>query len=111
YTTLFRSYYPGTLEMAAGKDVLITAGAALTAMNFALNDNSVGRAPSSAAVMANTTWTVPVKVTIVGEGRIPVSDHGLFPVLRLTRASDNRIQEVALTSKSVVVPMSASPEY
>jgi hypothetical protein len=106
------TYYPGTLEMAAGKDVLITPGATITGMNFALKDNSVGRSATGGYSMTlATSWTVPVRVAVEGGGKIPIYDGGLFPVLRLTRVSDNQTVETPLASASLVVPLTASPEY
>jgi hypothetical protein len=105
------TYYPGTLEMAAGKDVLITPGATITGMNFALKDNSVGRASTGGLITLATSWTVPVRVAVEGGGKIPIYDGGLFPALRLTRVSDNQTVEAPLASASLVVPLTASPEY
>jgi hypothetical protein len=104
------TYYPGTLEMTAGKDVLITPGATITRMNFALKDNSAGRAVTGGFIALATSWTVPVRVTVEG-GKIPIFDNGLFPVLRLTRVSDNQNVEAPLPSTSLVLPLAASPEY
>src|SRR5688572_11960919 len=105
------TYYPGALEMTAGKDVLITPGAALAGVNFALNNNSAGRAQTSRESTVTKTWTVPVSVTVEGGGKVPASGNGFVPVLRLTRVSDNRTHEVPLTSSSILIPMAASGEY
>ena len=105
------TYYPGALEMSAGKDVLITPGAALTGLNFSLKDNSVGRADArSGALIFATSWTIPVRVVVEG-GKIPISDNALFPALRLTRVSDNQILGIPLTSASIVVQLTPNPEY
>ncbi|HET9218806.1 MAG TPA: carboxypeptidase regulatory-like domain-containing protein [Terriglobia bacterium] len=105
------TYYPGALEMSAGKDVLITPGAALTGLNFSLKDNSVGRAGGiGGALILATSWNIPTRVIVEG-GKIPISDTALFPVLRLTRVSDNQTLDVPLTATSMVVPLNPSPEY
>jgi len=104
------TYYPGTLELTSGRDVLITPGVVLTGVNFALNDNSVGRAQAISGSRVST-WTVPVRVTVEGGGKVPTSGNGFVPVLRLTSVSDNRTHEVPLTSSWVVIRMAASAEY
>jgi hypothetical protein len=104
------TYYPGTLDMSAGKDVLISPGASITGMNFALKDNSAGRADARSPLILATSWTIPIRVILEGGGKIPIYDDGMFPVLRLTRV-DNQILEASLTSSSVVVPVAANPEY
>ena len=105
------TYYPGTLEMIAGKDVLITPGAAIAGMNFAMMDHSEGRADTNPGVSLATSWSIPVRVTLEGGGKIPVFDNGLFPVLRLTRVGDNHTMDIPLTSPLLVVPLAANPEY
>src|SRR5688572_19751002 len=105
------TYYPGTLEMAGGKDLLITPGIALTGMNFVLKDNSAGRNDPFSGVSIALAWTIPIRVVMEGGGKIPISDKGLFPVLRLTRVADNQIQESPLTATSFSVALVTNPEY
>jgi hypothetical protein len=105
------TYYPGALEMASGKEVLITPGTAIVGMNFAMKDNSVGRASTFGMLNAATSWTIPLRVTVEGGGKIPIFDNGVFPAIRLTRVSDNQILETPLASSLLTVPLTANPEY
>jgi hypothetical protein len=106
------TFYPGTLEMATAKDVLITPGAAITAMNFSLKDNSVGRADMGAGgTLLPTSWAIPLRVTMEGGGKLPVYADGMFPMLRLTRIGDGQTLEAGLTSTSLSVPLAAQLDY
>jgi hypothetical protein len=96
--------------MSAGKDVLITPRAALTGLNFSLKDNSLGRADFGGPLILAASWNIPMRVIVEG-GKIPISDTALFPVLRLTRVSDNQPLEVPLTATSTMVPLDPNPEY
>jgi hypothetical protein len=104
------TYYPGVLEMSAGKDVQITPGAAITGMNFAMKDNSMGRADANPQFLS-TSWSIPVRVTVENGGKAPVFADGLFPILRLNGVSDKQIIETPLTSTSVAIPLSTNLEY
>jgi hypothetical protein len=103
------TYYPGTLDMSAGRDIQVSPGASIAGMNFVLKDNSQGRADSSSVSLA-TNWTIPVRVSMEGGGKIPMYNEGTFPVVRFTRV-DNNVLETPLTATSLVVPLNPNPEY
>lgn len=105
------TFYPGTLEMASGKDVLVTAGAALSGLNFALKDNSVGRADTVGFAGLLMAWTVPIQVKVEGGRKVPLSDGGLSPVLRLTNVQNNQKIEVPFSTTSFAIPLAVNPEY
>ena len=94
------TYYPGTVQLADGKVVLITPGIAVEGINFVLNNGSVGRANPDLGGTA--AWVIPIQTQIEGGGKIPLFVAGLFPVLRLTRYTGTRT-DVSLNTPSVTV--------
>ena len=94
------TYYPGTVQLADGKVVLITPGIAVEGINFVLNNGSVGRANPDLGGTA--AWVIPIQTQIEGGGKIPLFVAGLFPVLRLTRYTGART-DVSLNTPSVTV--------
>jgi hypothetical protein len=108
------TYYPGSLEMASARDVLISPGATVTGLEFELKDNSVGRADFGTfpgSILPNPNWQIPVRITMEGGARIPVFEQGLFPVLRLTRVSDGVQIQAPLDATSILLPTTGSVDY
>jgi len=94
------TYYPGTVQLNEGTIVQITPGAAVSGIDFVLNNGSVGRANSDFA--GNAAWVIPIQTRIEGGGKVPLFAGGKFPVLRLTRFNGVRT-DVALNTPSVTL--------
>jgi hypothetical protein len=82
-----QTYYPGTTNMAMAKEVVITAGSTLSGIDFALGDLSFGRASSRGGLVVgvnmNATAAIPLRVTVEGGGKIPLSAGGKFITVKL----------------------------
>jgi hypothetical protein len=95
------TYYPGTLDIAAGKVVAITAGVNLTGIDFAMADVSVRPSFSSGDIRLRVSlmpaYPVGMKVTMDSGGPLPLYSASGFPAIRLIHLSDGRRSEYALT--------------
>lgn len=79
------TYYPGTTDMATAREVLVTAGSTVQSIDFALGALSFGRASPgpSFIVRTNTAATIPLRVTVEGGGKVPLSANGKFIAVKL----------------------------
>jgi len=104
------TYYPGTLDIVAGKLVAITAGVNLTGIDFAMADVSVRPSFSSGDIRLpwslRPAYPVGMKVTMDSGGPLPLYSASGFPAIRLIHLSDGRRSEYPLTVSnfSVSVP-------
>ncbi|HZI50719.1 MAG TPA: carboxypeptidase-like regulatory domain-containing protein [Terriglobia bacterium] len=96
------TYYPGVVIAKDGTAILVTAGATVAGIDFALNDVSAGRAISFLAGTPAPAFVIPMQTRIEGGGRIPIFEGGRFPVLRLARTDSPPI-EAPLSAGSVSV--------
>ena len=80
-----QTYYPGTQSLADATILTVTPGATIPAINFVLNDTSLGRAGPSYVVLIAAT--IPVRVVTADGGKLPVSANGQLVNLRLESAS------------------------
>lgn len=80
-----QTYYPGTPDMATAKELAITPGANLAGIDFTLGNSSFGRAATigSFGLAAPPAVAVPLRVTIEGGGRVPLSGAGKITSVRL----------------------------
>jgi hypothetical protein len=96
------TYYPGTVQPAAGTIVTVKPGETMAGIDFVLNNASVGRANGD----NNAAWVAGLSVSVEG-GKIPLFASGLFPVLRFTRPNNPPI-DVGLESPNVTLPSTTS---
>jgi len=73
------TYYPGTLDLASGTVLAITADSAISEIDFTLADVSfvVTGLPSQSGVMQSSV-TVPVRLVVEGGRKVPVFADGNF---------------------------------
>ena len=69
-----QTFYPGTQEIENATVVSITPGAKVANINFALVNTSVGR--SDNARIGNANAVIPLRVTVEGGGKIPITAKG-----------------------------------
>jgi len=81
------TFYPGAVQANDGKLITVSANAAISGIDFTLNNVSVGRA--DAAFRGNTAWIVPLQTRVEGDTKIPVFADGKFPVLRFARTGSS----------------------
>jgi hypothetical protein len=72
-----RTYFPGTSDIAAAKDLLIGAGQKVSGIDFVLSDGSFGREVSRQA-------SLPLVVVVEGGGPMPLSSNGKMTAIALT---------------------------
>jgi hypothetical protein len=72
------TYYPGTQSMALGRTVQVTPGVTAANIEFVLGSSSAGRADPAFGNAALTILDLPINVTVVGGGKLPVFSKGQF---------------------------------
>jgi hypothetical protein len=97
-----QTYYPGTPDLGDAREVVVAAGAAISGIDFSMNDLSFGRASQGSALVTPNV-DIPIRITVEGGGRLPVSGNGNITGVRLEEAGGRTIQ-VALNAGSVSVP-------
>jgi hypothetical protein len=109
-----QTYYPGTSDLANAKDVAITPGSlVVSAIDFSLGDSSFGRASSGDDGFRGPEASIPLRVTVEGGVKMPVSTAGEFVTLKLdmgigvmewlitvTRTPDSRLKSTTKRSNS-----------
>jgi hypothetical protein len=95
------TFYPGVVTPGEGTVILVTPGLTVPGIDFVLNNVSMGRALSPGSVAPS--WVIPIQTRMEGGGKVPMFALGWFPVLRLSRTGNARI-ETPLASASVTVP-------
>jgi protocatechuate 3,4-dioxygenase beta subunit len=97
------TYFPGTMDLARGTIVSVTAQASIFGIDFVQQDSSI-RAASTFSV--RPALSVPVVVQIEGGGRQPVFFSGEFVTLRVIRTVDASRTSVHLGGGTVraVIP-------
>ena len=101
-----QTYYPGTADLAKAKDVVITPGLAITGMDFALEDTSFGRASTSFST--GSSASIPLRVTVEGGLKMPISVNGKFVAVKLEMAG---VITAPITNATVLVPGPQSAAY
>ena len=92
------TYFPGTLEILKGTTVSVAAKAVVSNINFVVDLASV-RLPGSETtnfIGSISGLTIPIQVRMEGNLKQPVFAGGKSVSLRLTRAADQAITEMAL---------------
>jgi hypothetical protein len=106
----FPTYYPGSSVLSEGTLVLVTTGAVLN-INFAVRDESLGRALASQGFFPNMPGiSVPISVSVEGGGKIPVFQTGDYPVIRATHVLNRSVIEVSLGAPTLFLPQPAATE-
>jgi hypothetical protein len=102
-----QTYYPGTQMLADAAVLTISRDATITNINFALNDNSFGRAslldPASGT---SATAIIPVSVRVENGGKLPVTANGQEVSIMLSSTSDQFSYPVDATAVSIPGPLS-----
>jgi hypothetical protein len=78
------TFYPGTQSLAAGRTVLVSAGATVSEINFVLNANSAGRADPLSGIAPARLLALSLDVRVEGGGKLPVLSGGKSVTLGLT---------------------------
>jgi len=102
------TYFPGKIEMKDGTDVLMTAGVALTGIDFALNDRSAGRMGGSPAPNG---WQIPIRITVDDRGKLPIYSPNGVPKIRLTRISDGVVTDSRWDLSSIFIPLAPTSDF
>jgi hypothetical protein len=103
-----QTYYPGTFDLATAKEVAITPGSIVSAIDFALGDSSFGRA-STGSGAATFSLSLPLRVTMEGGGTMPVSAGGRFISVKLDMGSS--LITTPITSTFVNIPGPQTTAY
>lgn len=108
------TYYPGATAIRKGSLVTLAAGATVSGVNFALSDESAGRAAASRP-MGPFVLILPVSIQIEGGGKVPVFGGGNYPVLKLTKVGTRdpvyQIWFSATTFNMPIPPIGMTDEY
>jgi hypothetical protein len=99
------TYFPGALDIAAGRIVTVGANESVSGIDFTLKDIS-----DRGVETVNAALRIPIHLYMDNDARIPVfSDRGKIR-LRLTHASDGNRVEVPLNFDTLTLPIAAG-EY
>jgi hypothetical protein len=101
-----QTYFPGTPDIAAAKEVSVTAGATTSGIDFALNDFSFGRASTIGSSAPSAL--IPLRVTIEGGGPVPLSGDGKLTEVRLEMMGSTVTAALNTASLSVPGPTTTS---
>ena len=101
----FPTFYPGTLEIAAGKIVTVAAGETLSGVNFSIKDASDRGVETIYAALR-----IPLQVHTDNGVRIPIFSERGKVRLRLTHLPDGDKTEFLLDAPAVTLPI-ATGEY
>jgi len=98
------TFFPGTLEIAAGKIVTVASGETVSSVNFSIKDVS-----DRGVETINAALKIPLQVHSDGV-RIPVFSERGKVRLRLTHIPDGNRTDIPLDAPSVTLPIAAG-EY
>jgi hypothetical protein len=105
------TFYPGTLEPANATPLTIKAGDRLSDVNLVIAEASFRPAASSPATGQNKIEvSVPVAVTVEGEGALPPAPEGKTPVVRLVPIAGGSNLEAPLNARRIAIPVSSVTE-
>jgi hypothetical protein len=99
------TYFPGTLEIGAGRIVTIAPGVTVSGVNFAIKDIS-----DRDVETINAMLRIPMDIQIENGARIPLFSERGKVRLRLTHLTDGSWTEVSLDAPSLTLPV-ALGEY
>lgn len=99
------TFFPGTLEIAAGKIVTVASGETLSGVNFSIKDVS-----DRGIETINAVLRIPILVHMETGARIPVFSERGKARLRLTHLPDGNNTEFPLDAPAVTLPIAAG-EY
>ena len=102
-----QTYYPGTSDMAAAKEVAMKPGVKLSGIDFALDNVSFGRATSGGN--PGILLALPLRITVEGGGRLPLSGAGKITTVKLEMGGS--VITAPMTSTVVNVPGPQTTAY
>ena len=115
----YPTYYPGTQDITAGRDVLVKPGDVISGIDFVMSSVAV-RPPDSpfgffgTAIVTTPTFNIPVSIKVEGGGPAPVFSASGFATLRLTRIADGQVTEMPMSTTNLVItipPGGIAPEF
>jgi hypothetical protein len=104
-----QTYYPGTPDITAAKEVAVTAGSTTPGIDFALDLSSYGRAERF-GLPTQITTTIPIHVTVEGGGRLPVSAKGKLTGIRFESINGTPLM-AGITSTFLSIPGPTTAAY
>jgi len=102
-----QTYYPGTADVTLAKDVQITPGLAVPGIDFTLGDSSFGRAGNGGG-LGSSNAIIPLRVTMEGGGKIPLSAGGKFVYVKLDMGTSVITTPIANSTISVPGPQTTA---
>jgi hypothetical protein len=99
------TFYPGTLEIAAGKIVTVAAGETLSGVNFSIKDVS-----DRGVETINAALRIPFQIQTDAGVRVPIFSERGKVRLRFTHIPDGNSTDILLDALSVTLPIAAG-EY
>jgi hypothetical protein len=104
----FPTYYPGTQALARATVVSITSRAAVTGIDFTIQDSS--SRPFELTPGLPLTFSVPLRVVVEGGGKLPVFSPGGFVFIGLTNTATGTRTDIPVNAQTMIVP-SQTAEY
>jgi len=100
------TYFPGTPDMSGGAIISITSKAAITGIDFTIQNTSISYAGTSSANI-QAGLRLAVQVSMENGARQPVSADGYYVTLGLTRTADGARTDVLLSSNLLAASLPA----
>lgn len=87
------TYYPGTLDISSGREIVVVAGANVSAIDFVMKDVTVR--PLVSALGLGGAITIPVEVRTEDGKKFPVLSEGKPATLTLKSSSSSMLVQLA----------------
>jgi hypothetical protein len=106
------TYYPGTRDLTAGIVISAAAGETISGIDFALKDESSGRATldpfANFSAFVPPGLTIPVDIVVEGGGKVPVFVNGIYPSILLTGGPAHETVSALFSSSVITLPLPAA---
>jgi len=106
----FPTYYPGTQALGRATVLSVAPGTAVNGIDFAMLDTSARVAGPEFLLAGALTFTVGVKVTVDGGGKLPVFSPNGFMMIRLTNVT-SRVEIDEPITTSTISAAGATSEF
>jgi len=106
----FPTYYPGTQALGRATVLAVAPGAAVNGIDFAMLDTSARVAGPEFLLGGALTFSVGVKVTVDGGGKLPVFSPNGFMMIRLTNVT-SRVEIDEPITTSTISAAGATSEF
>jgi hypothetical protein len=104
------TFYPGTLDAAAGTIVTVVAGETLSGIEFVVAEASARPATGQRNLANNILVRVPLKVTVEGGEALPAPAGGRVPTVQLVPIAGGSNLEAPLSSTQLTIPITRVTE-